>query len=377
MSARDRFSIGLVSSLMAVLVWVSTPSARADAIETALREEAPKVFKYVKDHGYRTVGVLKFAVKKGNKPASFDAGTLNTKVARSLEHALVLLNDPSKPIGIIQDASQAAARSRGATLRGAKGRRGLMEHTYPVAWESQPKPPDAFLTGEILVRADLKTLAIAIGLFDRKQPDRITEISRVKDIPMDRNTLAGIGQTFVLSRGLKHRGARELDEAAADDASNRDTATANPAQDSDDPVKLQILYDDQPVVLEADPSSPGELKAMRTRKAKDPKEGQKVKFVITNNTQTQAGVVLAIDGKNTLFAEDLTAKQPGECTKWILGPGESYTIEGFYLSEDGRSIRSRCSPTTSRPRSSCRPTRRAFSHCSRSSRTDRRRARAG
>ena len=110
-----------------------TPSARADVIDDALREEAPKIMKYIKDHGYHTVGVLKFVVKKGNQPASLNTGTLNTKIAKSLEHALILLNDPSKPIDIIQDASKAAAgQSRGATFRSAQGSAGSARTQVPT-----------------------------------------------------------------------------------------------------------------------------------------------------------------------------------------------------------------------------------------------------
>ena len=49
-------------------------------------------------------------------------------------------------------------------------------------------------------------------------------------------------------------------------------------------------------------------------------------------------MVLAVNGKSTLFEDDLTCKPPGQCTKWILKPGESYTIEGFYMSEDGKEV---------------------------------------
>jgi hypothetical protein len=337
MSLIHALKIG-VASLAAGLLGALTPSARADVIDDALREEAPKIMKYVKDHGYHTVGVLKFAVKKGNQPVSLSAGTLNTKIARGLEHALILLNDPSKPINIIQDASKAAAgQSRGATFRSPKGRRGLLEHKYPLAWGSQHKQPDAFLTGEVLVAKDMKTLTLAIAAFDRKKPDALAEVLQIKNLPVNREILVGIGQSFVLSRKLSHKGARDLDEAASNNAATDDKTGANPTSDSNDPVKLQIFYDDQPVSLDTDATNPGELKVRRNT-AKDPKEGQKVKFVISNTTQDTVGVVLAIDSKSTLFAEDLTKKQAGECTKWMLGPGQTYTIEGFYMSEDGKEL---------------------------------------
>ena len=57
------------------------------------------MLKYVRDHGYNTVGVLVFTVKKGNQPATRKTGTLNSMIARRLETALVLLN--TKESGIL------------------------------------------------------------------------------------------------------------------------------------------------------------------------------------------------------------------------------------------------------------------------------------
>ena len=286
------------------------------------------------------MGVLKFTIKKGDKAASLNAGPLNTKMATSLENAMILLNDKNKPINIAHDASRSAAgQSRGATFRNAQGRRGLFEHTYPLAWDSEKKHPDAFLTGELLVDNNMKKLTIVVRSFEKKKPATLNEVLRIDDVPVDRNVLAGIGQSFVVSRRLLHGGSRDLDEAAANDASSRDNSSDNPTQDSDDPVKLEIFYDDKPVSLESDPASPGEVRVKRS-KTVDPKEGQKVKFKITNITKETIGVVLAVDGKSTLFAEDLTTKSPGECTKWILAAGEVYTIDGFYMGEDGKDVRS-------------------------------------
>jgi hypothetical protein len=316
------------------------PSAtRADSIDAILLQEAPRVMKYLKDHHYGTVGVLRFVVKKGAQPASLNAGTLNAMMAARVEHALILLNDPARPIDVIHDASRfAAAQSRSATLRNAQGHHGLFEHAYPLAWGAQKKRPDAFLTGEVLVEKTMKTLTIVIQAFDAKKPETIEEVLRVRNVPTDRNVLASIGQSFVLSRRLGHRSARDLDAAAADDASKRDETGANPLQDGDGPVKLEIFYDRTPVTLEADAGSPGEVQ-VQSRKAADPKQGQKVKFVVSNVSKDTVGVVLAVNGKSTLFLDDLTSKSPGQCTKWILAPGESYTIEGFYMTEDGKDVR--------------------------------------
>jgi len=324
----------VMSSILA-----SIGAAQAESIETGLRAEAPRVMKYLNDHHYGTVGVLKFEVKKGDQSASLHAGTLNAAMAAGLEHALILLDDPARPIDIIHDASAAAnGRTHAATFRSAAGRRALFEHEYPVAWGGQNKRPDAFLTGEVVVGKDMKMLEVIVQAFDRKSPERLEEVTRVRNVPVDRNVLVGIGQSFAVSRGLRHRLSRDVDVDASIDAAKRDDTGASPIKDGDDPVKLQIFYDGQAVTLEADASSRGELKVKRTKSA-DPKEGQKVKFVIQNVSHDTVGVVLAINGKNTLFQEDLTSKPVAECTKWVLGPGETYTVEGFYMTEDGKDVR--------------------------------------
>ena len=105
----------------------------------------------------------------------------------------------------------------------------------------------------------MKTLSYVIEAFDKKSPEHVTEVLRVRNVPVDRNVLVSIGQSFGLSRGLHHRNRRDLDEAATTDAANRDDTSTNPLQDGDSPVKLQVLYNDQPVTLEPDTSSPGEV----------------------------------------------------------------------------------------------------------------------
>ena len=114
---------------------------------------------------------------------------------------------------------------------------------------------------------DMKKLTIIVLAFEKKNPDTLNEVLRIKNVPVDRNVLAGIGQSFVLSRRLLHRGSRELDEDAAADASSRDESSDNPTKDSDDSVKLEIFYDDKPVSLESDPASPARCGSNDSRRS--------------------------------------------------------------------------------------------------------------
>jgi hypothetical protein len=328
----------LIAFLALTVALLPTP-VRADNIDDRLLAEAGKVLKYLKDHKYQNIGVLKFRVQKGTAAPSMNAGPLNAKMAARLENALILLNDPAKPITVLHDVTREAnSHGRSATLANPKGRRGLLNNTYPVAWGSDKKQPDALLTGDVILTKDMTKATVVVKAFDKAKPEALTEVLRLRDIPLDRDILASAGQSFVASRSAVKRGARSGDDDAIEDAANRDESGANPLGDSDDPVKLEVTYDGEPVVLEPDTASPGELK-VKSHKAADPKEGQKVKFVIRNTSPDTVGVVLAINGKSALFLEDLVEKSPGECTKWILAPGEAYTIEGFYMTEDGKEIR--------------------------------------
>jgi hypothetical protein len=331
--------VGGVFLLSAGILSATTAAQAEDPINKAIREEAPAVLKYVKDHGYHTVGVLVFTVKKGNQPPTLKTGTLNSMIARRLETALVLLNTKESGIQVIHDASRVASRQiRGATFKNTSGRRGLLNHSYPVWAGAQKHQADVFLTGEVAVEKDMKHLTIIITAFDSKTPDAIHEVLRIKNVPTNRDILAAIGQSFALPRGLRNRGSRDLDDAAAESASKGENQSTETSQDADNPVTLTISYDGKPVTLTADPSNHGDLHIRRTT-ADKPNESQKVKFVITNKSNDTVGVVLAVNGKNTLFEQDLTSKQVGECTKWILAPNESYTIDGFYMSVDGKDVR--------------------------------------
>ena len=79
------FAITAAVAIAAGLGMNSPAPARADTIDKSMLEESPEVMKYLKGHHYKTVGVLKFVVKKGDRSANLDAGTLNAMMATRLE----------------------------------------------------------------------------------------------------------------------------------------------------------------------------------------------------------------------------------------------------------------------------------------------------
>src|SRR5581483_8210134 len=87
--------------------------ARAADLESALLDRAKGLIQHCKQKGYKTVGVLKFLGAKEGGELSDNLGTVNTLLARRLEVALVLANDPRNPVDLIEDASAVAARTPG------------------------------------------------------------------------------------------------------------------------------------------------------------------------------------------------------------------------------------------------------------------------
>jgi hypothetical protein len=89
-------------------------------------------------------------------------------------------------------------------------------------------------------------------------------------------------------------------------------------------MKLDICYNGKSV--------PVTVEHGKARVA-EPQEGDKVTFILSRsgNSQERYGVVLKVNGENTLYKQRLS---PELCTKWIFDPGaEPYTLEGFKTRE--------------------------------------------
>lgn len=347
----------LVACALAVGAWAGiASSARADNLDVMLLEQAPKVMDYLHKQGYKNIGVLPFRVQKGKSAAEFNVGELNTNLATRMENLLVLLVDPNNPIGIINDAGHNALNhNRHATYLTAAGRKSLFDASYPLVWGQTMVKPDAFVTGDVTLAPDNKKCTVVVKVFDNKGGD-LKEIDRFS-VKTDRTILGDAGQSFALTRSIAKKRGDEQDDAAAQNATqkdeNKDPADQQPTQgggtapgqgSADHPVILTILYDDQPASTEADPDSPGERRARLIKRrgpvaapgsVAEPKEGQKVTLRLENKGPDQMAVVLKVNGLNTLFQE---TQDPLNCTKWVLEPGKTYDIRGFYTGETGENL---------------------------------------
>src|SRR5215216_1781064 len=188
-----------IAIALAALV-VAAPAHAAD-LEEALLDRAKALIKHSQAKPYKTVGVLKFLGAKDGTAFSDNLGTVNTLLARRLEVALILANDPRNPIGMIDDASAVAARTPGANHRTPEGRKALLAAQYKLAW-GDPRvrvTPDAFLTGLVEVSKDLKTLRVSFLAFDRKT-NKLEPVPGVPDAVVANRpaALVELGESFTV-----------------------------------------------------------------------------------------------------------------------------------------------------------------------------------
>lgn len=70
-----------------------------------------------------------------------------------------------------------------------------------------------------------------------------------------------------------------------------------------------------------------------TLRVDEPQKGVKIRFGLENKTNEKLGVVLRINGINTLQMEGAD-KQIEECSRWVLSPKGRYETDGFRVEKD-------------------------------------------
>jgi hypothetical protein len=307
-SARKRASL-ITTCVLAAQILLGSGVAGAGSLNEELLRNAPRVLDYLKEHGFKTVGVLKFRVQDAQGSVSDRVGPLNLNLATRLELALVLTTEIQHPVNVIRDASSVAARLPGANHLTPDGRRALFDGRYRLAWGDTEVAADGFLTGVVAVDPGLHELTVAILGFGRESAglELVVKFTAGPDPPV----VVDLGESF-LTRGMFDGG--RITQAAApaqviDSAVRvREGEQAHPLLDPSAPVTLEILYDDRPVALETRGG---------TAFIPEPREGQTVTMVLRKRDATaiRYGVVLVVNGENTLFKERTT---PLTSSKWIL-----------------------------------------------------------
>jgi hypothetical protein len=315
-----RFAIVLALGAMVTMARAEEP--KVESLKRALLQNAPEVIRYLKNNNCKNVGVLKFRVKIGDAKATDSAGPINMAVANELEIALALsrANDPKNPIGIVRRASEVAATIPGATHLTKDGRQKFFTKSYPLAWGKESVTPDIFLTGVVQVDADLSAMWVNIGAFANKADGKLEKVVDFR-VSCDPALLADSGQSFLV-RGLADNG--KVVQTAVQTAAKVKGGELKHPWDDQPPIKLDIRYNGK--------SIPVKVENGKARVA-EPREGDKVTFVLSrnDNSQERYGVVLKVNGENTLYKQRLS---PELCTKWIFDPGaEPYTVVGFKTKE--------------------------------------------
>jgi hypothetical protein len=328
-------------------IWFSISHARADAIDRMMVLDSDAIIQAIRGLGAKNVAVLKFEAKVGPAAPTFEAGTINVQMIRRIENLLVMTNDTKNPqLNLLVEAGRAAATlahgtGPALTWKTPEGRKELFKLKLPLAWdESQRFSPDAFVTGTVVASSDMKETRIVLRAFTRQNPAELKTIGTIagdggsakgqsRGIHTDRVMLASMGQSFVLSRRLRGRSFETGDDAAADVAAQLNQSGQQPTVSPDAPVKLDILLGGQPVAVDPDPISPGEGK-VRLREGLA--AGKELAFRVTNTGPEPVGALLAVNGRNTaaMDNEDITSKNRADCRTWVLKPGQSYTVRGFY-----------------------------------------------
>jgi hypothetical protein len=305
---------------------LAAPAVAAPTLEEALVAHAPAVVKSLQAMGCRNVGVLKFLVTKDGDKLSDNVGPLNMTLANRLEIALLLADDPKKPLGIIEHASAVAQRTTGANHLTRDGRLKLFAARYPLAWGKEQVDADAFVTGTALVSKDLRTLTISLLAFT-KEDNKLVPLGDDFTTANRPSALSEMGESFVL-RGAFDDGALDNNPAKLKEheekviqvaAKVKEEVTKYPLQEKAPPVTLTASYDGKPAPIE-----------YRDGKAylPEPQEGQQVAFGLKrDNSKERYGAVLKVNGENTLYRQ----KYPDvQCNRWIMDPGDGpYKITGF------------------------------------------------
>jgi hypothetical protein len=315
------------------LAAVAAPS-RAEEVDKLLYRQTRKMFETIAAKKAGVVGVLKFRASKASEPETFFAGPINIHMAEMLEAVLIAgrfnLDQGTK---IVRNASLTAS-SAGQKLNylNPVDRTKLFNLVYTEA-EGASATPEMFFTG--VVKLDQKThqTTVVIEAFD-KQGQVIEEIARFT-ADTDRNVIGDFGQAYILARRDVFARPDSDGNVAAESQNAAGAAAFSPNSRAESLAVLRMTLNNQAIPFESDPAgpSPGALKFT----CREPLETDTVQFAIENvSKDARVACVLRINGESTLFRERDAAVN---CRKWIINPGETKQIGGFYEGEIGKNMR--------------------------------------
>jgi hypothetical protein len=331
-----RIRHGLLAVLAAGSV-LATGAARADRLDKELDRRMPDLLAGLKKK-YKAAGVLPFRVQEGAGRESLTA-PLCGRMAERVETLLMIHNGPdeTKALGLVRDVTPPRSGDRESLFR----------NRYPLAWGSAKVRPDVFLTGKVTLSKDRRTTEVALEAFDRGSP-RTTRLLARFDFPTDAAVLRELGHSFVLSRDAREklRGGRgAFDELLIGEAGAKGQANKKPgaAKEATTPRKaapeaggprdiggiaFEMLVGDaqEPAAIQRSAASADNVRF----EVMSPRVKEKVAFRLRNTTGKTLGVVLQLNGVNTLFEQKLP---PEQAAKWKVQPRERLVVDGFHSKE--------------------------------------------
>jgi hypothetical protein len=316
---------------LAAAVWAGGGSARADRLDDQLLEQAPKIVEALRGKGYRNVGVLRFRVRLGNAPETFAAGAVNGNLAVRLKSALVIYLDTDQgALGVIRDASaEAAARGVGNWYRDPAERRKLFDVPgYTLDWEGPKVRADAFLTGVLRVSADLEKAAVTVEAFSARDPnkeEKLAEFTFETDVPL----LHDLGKSYAVVPRTPGAADAPRMRRLIIEAIRKQEASGSPDPREGPPADALVVGDLEFRILADGKALP--IKANGQATVESPDARARVAFRLTNRSKDKTlGIDVRLNGVSLLLEQ---MAPPESCRVWVLKPGKSYTLRGFYLNE--------------------------------------------
>jgi hypothetical protein len=331
----------LATGLLALLPTL----ARADNLDKKLNDSAPEIVNYIKDNGYKNVGILRFRAQRGNQPESFSTGPINGNLAERLENLLIIhAGDEKGPtFGVIHDAGVTAQQEKvGSWFSNEAARTKLFGvSSYPLAWGTNKVTADVFLTGKVATTADLKKTTVTLQAFSKAslKPAKVVEFTVATDASLVRDMGYSFALTTKQKSGLVKSRGEDEGELVLEQANKQQPPQQPKPTEGGEEVLIQPKA--QPSAFPTDVAGI-EMKILSGKDAvkldqagtqwslECPPKGKPITITLTNKSPKQLGVVLKVAGMNTI-GQDKKESVLGR--KWVIPAGETFTIEGYHVGE--------------------------------------------
>ncbi len=310
------------------VAWTSPAFVRADALDGELYVQATQVVEFLRNKGYKNVGVLNFRTQLPGQAESMVTGALNVNLAERLENALILRVDADDGIRVIHDAGSviAAQKKHWSYLR-PQDLNEMFKLTYPVAWGTERVKPDVFLSGLAKLTVDPITRKRSMEVKVQALRPGSTATILTFSPKTEGSVLSDLG---VSRRARSPEAIADFDDVELKKKPIKlAVEEINPSQNpGGSKVELIVKYGNQEHRPVPDPQN-----STREKVPEPTVAGERITFLVKNLDPTETvAIVLKVNGLNTL---DLEQKAIDNCRLWVLKPGTQYQISGYHVGEQG------------------------------------------